>query len=170
MNKLLSLLLSIASLFLLFLENGLAQTALFKDGILTIPHAAVTGEQGVDYFSDVQLQANSTGGFDLVAAEQQGLVNVESIAVNVMKSLPIQVAVVVTGYKSVPCVKLLEPGVFFEGGSFTIALAESKLGIAETCIAVIDPFETSIDLDITGLSSGTYSVEVNGVTGKFNLT
>ena len=169
MNKLLSLLLSIASLFLLFLENGLAQTALFRDGILTIPNAAVMKEQGVDYFADVQLHANSTGGFDLVTADPQSLVNVESIAVNVMESHPIQVTVVVTGNKSVPCVKLLEPGVFVESGSFTIALAESKLGIAETCIAVIDPFETSIDLDITGLAPGIYSVQVNGVTGKFTL-
>ncbi|MFT6093348.1 MAG: hypothetical protein ACJA2Q_001244 [Pseudohongiellaceae bacterium] len=169
MNKLFSFLLSVASLFLLFLENGLAQTALYKEGILTIPHAAVMKSDGVDYFADVKLQADNNGGFALVAADLRSLVNVESIAVNVMESLPVQVTVVVTGNKSVPCTKLLEPAVFVESGTFTIALAESQLGIAETCIAVIDPFETSIVLDIMGLSSGSYSVSVNGVAGEFTL-
>jgi len=69
----------------------------------------------------------------------------------------------------VPCTKLLEPAVFVESGGFTIALAESKLGIAETCIAVIDPFETSIVLDISDLASGSYFVSVNGVAGEFTL-
>lgn len=169
MKKLFSFLLSVASLFLLFLENGLAQTALYKEGILTIPHAAVMKTDGVDYFADVILQADNSGGFALVAADSRSLVDVESIAVVVMESLPVQVSVVVTGNKSVPCTKLLEPAVFVESGGFTIALAESKLGIAETCIAVIDPFETSIMLDISGLAPGSYSVSVNGVAGEFTL-
>jgi len=169
MKKLFSFLLSVASLFLLFLENGLAQTALYKEGILTIPHAAVMKTDGVDYFADVILQADNSGGFALVAADSRSLVDVESIAVVVMESLPVQVSVVVTGNKSVPCTKLLEPAVFVESSSFTIALAESKLGIAETCIAVIDPFETSIMLDISGLAPGSYSVSVNGVAGEFTL-
>jgi hypothetical protein len=169
MNKLLSLLLSIASLFLLFLENGLAQPALFKDGVLTVPHAAIMKSDGIDYFADVQLQADNNGGFALVDADPRSLVNVESITVNVMESLPIQVTVVVTGNKSLPCTKLLEPAVFTESGGFTIALAESKLGPAETCIAIIDPFETSIVLDTSNLASGSYSVAVNGVAGEFTL-
>lgn len=169
MNKLLSLLLSVASLFLLFLENGLAQPALFKDGVLTVPHAAIMKSDGIDYFANVQLQADNNGGFALVAADPRNLVDVESIAVNVLEPLPIQVTIVVTGNKSLPCTKLLEPAVFTESGGFTIALAESTLGIAETCIAIIDPFETSIVLDITGLASGSYSVTVNGVAGEFTI-
>lgn len=170
MSKLFSLLLSVASLFLLFLENGLAQTAIFKDGILSIPHAAVMKSDGVDYFSNVQLQADNDGGFKLVAAQQQNLVDIESIVVNVMESFPVaQVSVVVTGNKSLPCTKLLEPGMLLDNGTFTIALAESTLGPAETCIAIIDPFETTIDLDVRGLAAGSYSVVVNGTTADFTL-
>lgn len=170
MNKLFSLLLSIASLFLLFLENGLAQTALFEDGILTIPQAAVLNTDGVEYFSDVRLQADSNGSFKLVAAQPQNLVNIESVSVNVVESFPFaQVSVLVTGNKSLPCTKLLEPGIFASNGTFTIALAESTLGPAETCIAIIDPFETTISLDVTGLASGSYSVVVNGTAADFTL-
>ncbi|MFK7862606.1 MAG: hypothetical protein AB8B95_00120 [Pseudohongiellaceae bacterium] len=169
MRKLFTLLLSFASLFLVFLENGIAQTATFKDGVLTVPHAAVLKADGVDYFADIQLKSGEDGRFELLGADPRNLVDVESIAVNVQESLPIQVTVVVTGNKSLPCTKLLEPGIFTADGTFTIALAESKLGPAETCIAVIDPFETTINLDISALAPGTYSVSVNGVSSEFTL-
>lgn len=169
MRKLFTLLLSFASLFLVFLENGIAQTAIFKDGVLSVPHAAVLKSDGVDYFADVQLKAGDDGRFELLGADPRSLVNVESIMVNVLESLPVQVTVVVTGNKSLPCTKLLEPGIIKGDGSFTIALAESKLGPAETCIAVIDPFETTITLDVSSLSAGTYTVNVNGVTSDFTL-
>lgn len=169
MRKIISMLLSFASLFLVFLENGVAQTATFQDGVLTVPHAAVLKTDGVDYFADIKLRADDDGRFELLEADPRSLVNVESIVVNVLESLPIQATVVVTGNKSLPCTKLLEPGIFMAEGSFTIALAESKLGPAETCISVIDPFETSISLDVSKLMSGTYSVSVNGVSSTFVL-
>ena len=89
--------------------------------------------------------------------------------VNIAESLPVQVSLFVTGNKSVPCVNLQTPAIFRDGSSFTIALAETSLGPAESCIAVLDPFETTIPLDITGLNSGTYTVNVNGVESSFSL-
>lgn len=49
-----------------------------------------------------------------------------------------------------------------------MALAETKMDPAENCIAVLDPFEMQIPLDITGLDSGTYFVNVNGVKSSFS--
>ena len=50
-----------------------------------------------------------------------------------------------------------------------VVLAETKLGPAESCIAVTDPFETSVTLDVLDLPAGTYTVKVNGVTAEFTI-
>lgn len=147
-----------------------AQPAIFSDGVLTVPQAAVLKEDGIDYYSDVQLLAGSDGRFEVLAAQQQPLVTVDDIVINVMESFPVQVSVTVSGNKSVPCVNLLEPAITRQNNSFVIALAESTLGPAETCIAVIDPFETTIDLEVQGLAAGTYTVDVNGVNAEFTLS
>jgi len=39
----------------------------------------------------------------------------------------------------------------------------------EVCIQVIAPFEETIPLEVYGLPAGTYTFEVNGVQGTFNL-
>ncbi len=167
--KKLSILFSTIPLLLLFLETGFAQTATFKDGVLVIPNTAVIKPDGVDYYSGVQLRTTGDGRFELLEAQEQNLVSIESVTVNIPESLPLQASVVIKGNKSLPCTKLLEPGIFVEGGNFKIALAESTLGPAETCIAIIDPFETSITLDVSDLAEGVYSVDVNGTSVEFTL-
>jgi inhibitor of cysteine peptidase len=37
------------------------------------------------------------------------------------------------------------------------------------CTQIVVPFEESIPLDVVGLPAGTYTVDVNGVTGSFTL-
>lgn len=56
-----------------------------------------------------------------------------------------------------------------EGDLFTVVVAETSLGSAETCTAVLDPFELSVALDVLGLSAGTYRVNVNGAEAQFSL-
>jgi hypothetical protein len=146
-----------------------AQTAIYQDGVLTIPNIAVVEDSGGTYYSDIRLQLEPNGDFKLTAAQQQNLVAVDSVVANVMESLPVQVSVTVNGNKSVPCVRLLEPAVARKDSKFIVTLAESVLGPAESCIAIIDPFETTISLDVKGLSAGTYDVEVNGVKTSFLL-
>ena len=56
-----------------------------------------------------------------------------------------------------------------EGDLFTVVIAETSLGPAEACIAVLDPFELSVALNVLGLSAGTYRVNVNGTEAQFSL-
>lgn len=105
----------------------------------------------------------------MIAAQKSNLVHVETVVANVAESLPVQVTLTVSGNKSVPCVALQSPAIFREESSFTVVLAETSLGPAETCIAVLDPFETSIPLDVSGLTAGSYTVTVNGVETSFQL-
>ncbi|MDA9783766.1 hypothetical protein N9C14_02795 [Gammaproteobacteria bacterium] len=112
---------------------------------------------------------DTNGNFTVLEAEPSPLVFVDSVTVIMTKSLPPQVSIVVRGNKSVPCVELPNPAIFRDGFSFTVALAETKMGPAETCIAIIEPFETHIRLDTVGLESGLYTVNVNGKEEGFSL-
>lgn len=146
-----------------------AQPAIFENSILNIPQGAaiVNGEPA--YYNDIQLLSDSEGNFTLLAAQQSNLVSVDSVVVDIAESFPVQVSLTVTGNKSIPCVDLQTPAIFRNESTFTIALAETALGPAETCIAVLDPFETHIALDVAGLDSGIYTVSVNGVEVSFSL-
>lgn len=146
-----------------------AQPAVYTNQTLTIPQGAVVVGDNMAYYENIQLEAAADGSFVAVAAEARDLVAVDSVSVDVQQAPPVQVTVNVAGNKSVPCVNLLTPAVSYADGKFTIALAESTLGPAETCIAMIEPFATTVDLDVEGLSAGTYTVEVNGVTSQFAL-
>lgn len=147
----------------------LAQPAIYKEEVLTIPQGAVVDGAETNYFENIQLQMNDQGNFVLIAADPRALVAVDSVEAMVMESLPVQVSVAVSGNKSVPCVDLLTPSVSYADNSFVVTLAESALGPAESCIAVIEPFETSVALDVEGLQAGTYQVSVNGVKTEFTL-
>lgn len=159
----------VAMIVLLASHTVLAQPALYEDMVLTIPQGAVIDDGEVAYFESIQLQAVDGGGFVLVAAEERSLVSVDSLDILVMESFPLQISVAVSGHKSVPCVQLLTPAVSFKDNRFLVTLAESQLGPAESCIAVIDPFETAVALDVIGLKAGTYGVTVNGVETEFTL-
>lgn len=147
-----------------------AQPAVYENGVLSIPQTAVIDSTGSSYFTNVQLEADANGNFSVTAGDEQSLVAIDSVSVNVMESLPVQVSVTVAGNKSVPCVQLLEAAVSRKNSQFTVVLAESTLGPAETCIAQIDPFETTVTLDVSGLSAGIYQVLVNSVSTSFELT
>lgn len=146
-----------------------AQPATFENGIFNIPQGAAIVDGEPLYFNDIQLLGDSEGNFTLLAAQESNLVSVNSVVVNIAESFPVQVSLTVTGNKSIPCVDLQNPAIFRNESTFTVALAETTLGPAETCIAVLDPFETNIALDVAGLDSGTYIVIVNGVETSFNL-
>ena len=141
----------IACLVLVGSQLVLAQPALYKDEVLTIPQGAVVDGSETTYFENIQLQTNDQGNFVLIAADPRALVAVDSVEAMVVESLSVQVSVAVSGNKSVPCVDLLTPLVAYADNSFVVTLAESALGPAETCITVLEPFETSVALDVEGL-------------------
>jgi hypothetical protein len=147
-----------------------AQPALFENSVLTFSTSAAIVNGKPTYYNDIQLISDIEGNFSLLAAQRSNLVSVNSVSllINITQPIPDQVNFAVTGHKSIPCVELQAPAVFQDEFTFTVALAETTLGPAESCIAVLDPFETIITLPIQGLASGTYSVTVNGIESSFS--
>lgn len=138
------------------------QPATFENGIFNIPQGAAIVDGEPAYFNDIQLLADIEGNFTLLAAQQSNLVGVDSVVVEIAEPFPVQVGLIVTGNKSLSCVGLQAPAIFRDEFTFTAVLAE-------TCIAMLGPFDSYIALDVTSLDSGTYTVSVNGVEASFSL-
>lgn len=153
----------------LSMNSLFAQPATFSDDVLSIPQAVLIDATDPVYYANVQLTDNGDGTLSVTAGEQQNLVSVDSVQVMIMESFPVQVSISVSGNKSVPCVELLPAAVARKDNVFTVVMAETVLGPAESCIAVLDPFEEVVSLDVLGLSAGDYTVVVNGVEAEFTL-
>ncbi len=146
-----------------------AAPAVFTKGELVIPEGAVISGNSKAYYSDITLAMDEQGSLVITGASKNSLVTVEEVDVLVMESFPLQVNLSVSGFLSVPCVELLSPAVSYASNQFTVVLAESTLGPAETCIAVLEPFQTNVPLNVTDLPAGTYLVDVNGIETEFTL-
>lgn len=152
-----------------WLAQSNAQPAIYQKQSLEITQAVALGQDGPAYFADIKLSTNPDGSLSLVDATLQNLVMMDSVEVLLLESFPVQVSIKEAGNKSVPCVELQPVALSREGDLFTVVIAETSLGPAETCIAVPDPFELSFALDVLGLSAGTYGVNVNGTEAQFSL-
>lgn len=144
-----------------------ADPAVFSNGEMTIPEGVVITGDNSAYYTDIRLAYDGNGALVISGADAMPKVLVETIDILIMESFPLQVSVAVNGIKSVPCTTLLSPAVSYADNTFTVVLAETVLGPAESCIAITDPFETSVALDVQDLPAGTYTVDVNGVTAEF---
>ena len=147
-----------------------AQPSFYRDGTMTVPTGAVITANKQAYYSDIVLSADSSGKLNLVSATRLPLVAVDSVTATVSSELDGTVTLNITGNKSVPCVVLKAAAVSRKDATYTVLLAETLLGPAESCIAVLDPFDTNVTLDAKGLAAGTYEVLVNGVQASFELS
>ena len=144
-----------------------ADPAVFRKGEMTIPEGLVITGDSSAYYTDIRLAYDGNGTLVIAGADAMPKVLVETIDILIMESFPLQVSVAVNGIKSVPCTTLLSPAVSYADNTFTVVLAETVLGPAESCIAITDPFETTVALNVLDLPAGTYTVDVNGVTAVF---
>ena len=149
-------------LFFVMSQLAVAQPATFQDNVFTIPQGAVIDNDNPSFFTDIQLSHEGSGNFKLTDAKTNNLVTIDTVQIAILESFPAQVNVNVTGNKSVPCVELLSPAISRKDSLFIVVLAETLLGPEASCIAMIDPFETSFPLDVSGFTAGTYTVRVNG--------
>ena len=99
----------------------------------------------------------------------EGQAMVESVEVRILELMPVQVQVVVKGNLSDACTKIGNITQARDGDSFNITIASTRQADL-VCAQVITPFEETINLDVTGLGAGAYTVTVNGVTEMFELT
>jgi hypothetical protein len=95
-------------------------------------------------------------------------VSVESIDILILESFPVQVHVVAKGHLPDACIEIDQITQQLQGNTFTVAIGTARLPDARCAPAAV-PFEEVIPLEVWGLPAGTYSVDVNGVTGSFEL-
>lgn len=127
----------------------------------------MNGELG--YFNDIQLVGDNEGNFTILSAQPANLAIINTVLVNITEAPAVQVSLTVSGHKSVPCVELQAPAVIIEGSVLNVVIAATSLGPAETCIAVLEPFETTFALNVESLAAGIYTVNVNGIETTLTL-
>lgn len=96
-----------------------------------------------------------------------GLAIVEEIDILTLESFPVQIFVIASGYLPDPCTEIYPISQEREGNAFFITIKTYRS--PGFCIQVLAPFEEVIPLEVYGLPAGTYTVEVNGVQGTFDL-
>ena len=84
------------------------------------------------------------------------------------KSLPARLKVVIRGSLADGCTRLQDPTVSRQRRTFHIALTATR-DRGKHCTQALVPFELAVPVSITGLASGTYTVEAGGKTDTFTL-
>lgn len=97
-----------------------------------------------------------------------GEADVESIEILVLESFPVQVNVIASGALADGCTSLVEPTPRLEANTFVVNLATRRVE-DDVCTQATVPFDKVISLPVEGLSAGTYTVSVNGLTDTFTL-
>ena len=95
------------------------------------------------------------------------LASVDEIDILILDSFPVQINVMARGNLPDPCTEISEVLQEREGNTFFITIKTYRS--PGLCIQVIAPFEEIIPLEVYGLTAGTYTVDVNGVQGTFDL-
>jgi inhibitor of cysteine peptidase len=100
-----------------------------------------------------------------------GKASVQSIEILIMESFPVQIAVLARGELPDACTEIdqVDQRVDPEAQALWVEITTVR-PTDLACIQVLAPFEERIPLDVYGLPAGTYTVDVNGVTGTFTLS
>ncbi len=97
-----------------------------------------------------------------------GTADVEGIDILMLESFPVQVHVAAFGNLPDGCTRIGEITQAQVGNEFRVNIATVRPEHALCPLALV-PFEQTVVLDVLGLPAGTYVVDVNGVTGSFEL-
>jgi len=107
---------------------------------------------------------HGTSGGDYI----YGTAKVKSIQIVTLESFPVQIQVIAKGYLPDGCTKIDEIKNESEGNAFNITIS-TKRPKGAFCTQAIKNFTETIPLEVRGLKAGNYTVNVNGVTGSFEL-
>ena len=93
---------------------------------------------------------------------------VDSIDILILESFPVQINVVARGNLPDGCTEIDEIISELEEQTFNVTITTARPADA-MCTEALVPFEETFSLDVYGLPAGVYTVDVNGVTGTFEL-
>jgi inhibitor of cysteine peptidase len=118
--------------------------------------------------SDDDTFAGANVGEDDMADMEIGIAPVEVVEVELVSTDPLQAQATVTGYLPDGCTELGEMEQMWEGDTLYVKLT-TKRPAGAACITMIQPFEQVIPLDSSGLSTGTFTVQVNEVSASLTV-
>jgi inhibitor of cysteine peptidase len=98
-----------------------------------------------------------------------GTANVDSVQIMILESFPVQIQVVAEGYLPDGCTEIDKITTEREENTFNVNITTKRPKDA-ICTQAIVPFNETIPLEAQGLKAGNYTVNVNGITGSFELT
>jgi hypothetical protein len=97
-----------------------------------------------------------------------GTAPVEKVQVEIVSSDPLRVQATVTGYLPDGCTELGEMTQEWQGDTLVVTLTTTRPAGA-ACITMITPYEQLIPLDASGMSTGTYTIQVNDVSATVTI-
>lgn len=150
----------------------------YTDGVLTLPHVDTPDQVGI--YQDATFQMTPHGTFELSAIKILGSGNLWPVvgvsAVEVVKTATLPVSVFLRASGSVSGCGYDGPGRIhqrLEGTRFdvgiSVAYTEAFVNGEIACTANMRDFIMTVPLEVYGLSAGTYSYNVNGISGTFSL-
>jgi inhibitor of cysteine peptidase len=99
-----------------------------------------------------------------------GQVKVNEINISKSDSFPVEVNILAKGNLTDSCTTLGDVKQNYENNKFIVNVESKKALNAKNCVEIAQPFEQNINLaGVTGLTKGSYMVDVNGVPGAFIL-
>lgn len=93
---------------------------------------------------------------------------VDNTDILILESFPVQVHVVARGNLPDGCTQIDEIQQERVDNAFQVTITTARPAGA-VCTEAVVPWEKTVALDVYGLPAGTYTVDVNGVTGSFDL-
>jgi len=157
-----------------------ADAPVYKDGILTIPSVNTTEQVGK--YQDVtfklseqgswQLSSVKTIGAGVLGVPGIGLALIEKVEVIKTSTFPTQIFLRVSGgFDLCGNASIGQINQRLENNRFDVAITVNFLLPAwpNGCVPSVQLFLKTIPLSIYGLNAGTYSYNVNGTTGTFEL-
>ena len=107
----------------------------------------------------------TTGCFSILPSI--GLALVDEIDILTLESFPVQIFVTASGNLPDPCTEIYQVTQKKESNTFFVSIKTYRPPVP--CVQVLTPFKEIISLEVYGLPTGTYTVDVNRVQGTFDL-
>lgn len=139
----------------------------FENGILNMPRIDTPEQPG--HYENARFRLAPDGRWDLLHAEAGQHAFIDDIEIQILESFPVQIHVRVSGNLPTPCYQLGPIHKRFADNRFEIAVNVTQQQTFAACIQVLEPFQTTIPLDVYGLPKGSYEVFVNNKSTSFEL-
>lgn len=154
-----------------------ADNPTYSNGVLTLPRVDTPDQVGK--YQDVTFQLTQQGTWALTAVQEFSSIKLEQVPVSEVEviktgTFPVSVYLRASGWRG-SCgfsgagrIHQRLEGMQFDVG-ITAPHTDEFANLEIVCAAVMTSFKMTVPLQVYGLGAGTYTYNVNGVTGTFNL-